>query len=206
MNNTPLTFVHGWGCSPNIWDSLIADLSDFQCKTIDLGFTRDQTDLKNTDSEESIYITHSLGTMWALKNRYKNMRVLIAINGFACFESFTQPNMLKRMQINLKKDPAKQMHDFWEMSDLPPQNTLNVDQLKNGLNWLSKWDYTHDLNNIPCKVKSIYGDNDPILDINAMHKHWHKHSHTVIRGAGHAIPLSHHKECAEIIRKWINDL
>ncbi len=206
MVKPSITFIHGWGCGPDIWDALIDHLSDLQCQTVNLGFTGSQENIEVTKSEKSVYVTHSLGTMWALKNRYKQMHALIPINGFSCFKNFTQPHILKRMKMNLKQNSDMQMRNFWEASDLPESDEWNIENLYEGLGWLSQWDYTAALMNISCPVTAIFADSDSILDVNLMRKHWQNNNRVVIEDGGHALPITHSQVCADIIRKTIDVL
>ncbi len=207
MKNTHLTFIHGWGCGPDIWLPLIEHFPDYICHNIDLGYTgEDSADPASLSDGKSIYITHSLGTMWALKNRTDHMSALIAINGFAAFKGFTSPRILKRMQDKLQKAPSEQMHDFWSAADLPHSNSINEARLKNGLDMLEHDDYTHIMKSLSYPVASIFADKDPILETNKMQKHWGDTEYTIIQNGGHNLPLSHHAECAKIIKDVINAL
>ncbi len=204
MNNRHLTFVHGWGCGPDIWQPLIDQLAGLTCHTINLGFTSDVQDIEKSPLEKSIYITHSLGAMWALKNRRDHMQALIVINGFSCFKTFTSPRILKRMQQKLNNDPRAQMQDFWSATGLPPRDHLNQGQLKHGLDWLESWDYANELDQLTCPVTAIFGNNDPILDTSLMQDHWRSYECYIIDNGGHNLPVTHHHKCAETIKEFIN--
>lgn len=206
-----LIFVHGWGCSPSIWDQTIENLPEFDCQTINLGFigkntSRTSANIADTNLEPSIYITHSLGTMWALKFKKLSMKAFIAINGFSCFKSFTTPKTLKRMQLKLKRAPQIQMQEFYDTTKLPVSEDLNIEDLNTGLEWLMNWDLTEELKDLTCSVKSIYGDIDPILDLAQMQSHWSDYNSHIVEKGGHNLPLTNAQDCATIIKSIAHDL
>lgn len=206
MKNNQIIFVHGWGCGPDVWDFVIPQLSEFDCRAIDIGFTSDHDSLDVISQENCVYVTHSLGTMWALKNKPKEMSALITVNGFTCFQRLTDLRSLKRMKLHLKRNPEGQMQEFWQTTDLPHSNQLNVDRLETGLDWLMEWDCSEELAALTCPVHSMFGDNDPILDIQHMKDHWVSHNHHIVKGGKHNLPKTHAKECADLIRGVVDAL
>ncbi|MFK7838698.1 MAG: alpha/beta fold hydrolase [Bdellovibrionales bacterium] len=201
MSKTTITYIHGWGSGPEIWQDVINELPEFTHKTLNLGFTGKEANIEFTNA---IYVTHSMGTMVALKNAYKQINALIAINGFSHFMPFTKPQTLDRMLENLKQTPEQQMQDFWQTTNLPANQTINQNQLKQGLGWLKNWDTTNELESLTCPILSIYGDTDPILNKQRMNKHWDGYTTHIIKNAGHNIPLSHASFCANKIREAAN--
>ncbi|MGH1403971.1 MAG: alpha/beta fold hydrolase [Alphaproteobacteria bacterium] len=206
MKYSDITFVHGWGCGPDIWNELVNHLPEFTHQAINLGFTGTETDLNSLSPKPSIYVTHSLGTMWALRNRHAHMATLISINGFTSFYNFTPPRTLKTMKINLKRNPELQMEDFWKTTKLPTSASLNIPTLKTGLDWLIDWDCEDQLAGLTCPVTSAFSRHDPILDFDQMKKQWKDHNISIFEDGGHALPMTHPHHLATMIRDISNAL
>lgn len=69
-------FVHGWGTDPDFWERLRPHFPEKQSHFLNLGFIGPDKRIENhkapSDSKR-VYITHSLGTLWALKNTRAHM-------------------------------------------------------------------------------------------------------------------------------------
>ena len=200
-----IVFVHGWGMAPDFWNALIKQLPEIKTQTIDLGFVgTSQTPQKQID-HPAIYVTHSLGTMWALKHHHADMKALIAINGFACFQSFTDAKTLRAMKARIKREPQSQMNDFWDMCNLPKSDDINPAKLAEGLEWLSSWDAGDALKTLECPVLSLAGSNDPILSMPQMKQEWGGYDLRICEGAGHALPITDTQWCVEQIKAFVNE-
>ena len=199
MKDIHIVFVHGWGAGPDIWDSIISELSEFNCHSLDLGFTGHQTPLDNMLQEKSVYVTHSLGTIWALQNCNQFMRGLIAINGFSSFQDFVDMRTLKRMKLNLKRNPEAQMQAFWDKTTLHANDQLHVERLDEGLGWLMNSDCRKQLSALHCPVHAVFGNDDPLLDTQLMKDHWDGYPCHIFEG-GHNLPHTHSQKCADLIK------
>ena len=204
--SSQFVFVHGWGMAPDFWDDLIDHFPSINAHKIDLGFTDGQQELLNDIPSPSIYVTHSLGTMWALKKCHADMKVLIAINGFSCFKNFTTDRTLRAMKARLAKTPEAQMNDFWEMCNLPSSKELNVERLQEGLEWLSSWDMSSELKALHCPVLSLAGGDDPILPMDQMEKEWAGLNMHVQEKGAHALPLTDTQWCVDHIEAFCYEL
>lgn len=202
-----IIFVHGWGTGSAFWDRVRARLPEMQTVAIDLEFIGGgQSSCTAITRESSIYITHSLGTMWALKNHHRSVKGLIAINGFSCFQHFADERTLRAMKTRLQRTPEKQMQNFWKTSGLPPSDDLNVQRLKEGLAWLSSWDVKEELKDLTCPILSLAGAEDPILPLALMKEEWAGYDMRICEGEGHGLPLSHPDWCANHIKDFIHAL
>lgn len=204
-----LTFVHGWGVDSSFWKDITDRLDSQLVSNIDLGFTKKlQSSPKLTVSPvPSIYITHSLGTMWALKNRYPYIKALIAINGFYCFRHFIYERTLRAMKERLKRNPITQMGEFWEKCGISPANSgLNPERLQEGLEWLLSWNAGKELSALSCPVLVLAGGEDPVLPLSLMRKEWNGFNFHIQKKGGHALPLTDAGWCTEKIRGFVGGL
>lgn len=204
--HTHFIFIHGWGLGPDFWKKLAALLPDARHSFLDLGFIGHEEERPAAPEGAATYVTHSLGTAYALKHHAPAMTALVAINGFARFRNFAQSSTLERMKKNLKRAPLRQMEAFWKMATIEtnrPVEDLNIPRLETGLDWLKTFDARANLNTLKCPVLSLAGAQDRILPLAHMKKEWAGHPLHVHPEAGHALPQSHPEWCAAHIREVV---
>ncbi|PCJ98123.1 MAG: hypothetical protein COA45_08190 [Zetaproteobacteria bacterium] len=203
-----IVFVHGWGMNSKIWDAMSASFLEADCSVVDLGFIGGD---ENTQCSKAIYITHSLGTMWALKHHLSDIEALVVVNGFSCFLDFAQARVLRTMQKRLLRNPSVQMQSFWESCGVPDDaqnqfsDPLNTDKLHEGLEWLINWDLSEPLRALQAPVLSLSGRNDFVLPHNKMKTQWAGYDMQTHEHGGHVLPLSHPQWCADQIKGFISE-
>lgn len=201
-----LVFVHGWGLGPAFWDDLSALFPNSLKSFIDLGFTGSVPSCV-LPSEPATYITHSLGTLWALKNAAPRMEALIAINGFAYFAPFTPKSALLQMKKNLRQNPEQQMKEFCQAADIQrktdPASAFNIPRLQEGLDHLINQDERQTLQTLDSRILSLAGARDNILPLEVMKQEWAGYNLKIHEEAGHALPQSHPQWCAEQIEAFL---
>ena len=203
--NSHFVFVHGWGMAPDFWDGLIDCLPGIKTSRIDLGFIESSASLEKI-SDPAVYITHSLGTMWALKNHHADMKALVSINGFSYFQNFTDERVLRAMKTRLKRDPKAQMEEFWKSYGLPSSQNLNISTLQKGLEWLTSWDARKELEALTCPVLSLAGQNDPLLPLPLMKEEWEDFDLHICEDGNHALPLNNPQWCTDHIKEFLREL
>ncbi|MEZ5919273.1 MAG: alpha/beta hydrolase, partial [Alphaproteobacteria bacterium] len=202
------------GLSSAFWAGLAACLPGREHIFVDLGFTGGGPD--SEDSEKAflarpvrgLYITQSLGTLWALKHCAGEMSALAAINGFACFEPFASRAALRAMKRHLVRDPAAQMADFYRQAGVtaPGAASLCQERLLEGLDWLEQEDERETLRRLPCPVLSLAGAQDRILPEELMRREWAGFPLHMHEEGGHALPQTHPGWCAAHIEALIKAL
>lgn len=209
---TNFIFIHGWGMDTGVWDKITTHLPAKNSYFINIGFTGEETYPTIPTDKPAIYITHSLGTAYALKRHKKNMNALIAINGFSNFTNFVEERTLQTMQKRLARNPSAQMQSFWHNCgiDEQTQNTLdprlNKDKLQEGLEWLINWDTSKELNALPVPILPLGGDKDLILPLDKMKEAWSGFDLKIKKDGNHILPLSHPEWCIEKIKEFIGEL
>lgn len=203
-------FVHGWGTDPDFWERLRPHFPKKQSHFLNLGFIGHDQRIENhkapSDSKR-VYITHSLGTLWALKNKVADIDVLIAINGFYRFKSFSDERSLQAMKLRLERDPIPQMGDFWKKCGITKDKAdLNLQRLQEGMVWISKISAAKELGAYAKPVLCLCGDADPILDQDIMKKEWSGFPIKTLMGGGHIMPWSHPEWCANTIKEFVSGL
>lgn len=203
-------FVHGWGTDPDFWGRLRPYFPEKQSHFLNLGFIGSYKRKENhraPDGSKHVYITHSLGALWTLKNKVSDIDVLIVINGFYRFGSFSDERNLRVMRLRLERDPIPQMGDFWtKCGIINDYNHLNLQRLQEGLIWISSLNAAKELSSLSKPVLCLCGDADPILDCNIMKKAWSGFPVKTLIGGGHIMPWSHPEWCAKTIKEFVRGL
>lgn len=203
-----IRFIHGWGYAPSFWDRLTPFFADKQTTLIDLGFL--ETDIPPPatikSSEKAIYITHSLGTLYALQHHTSDIAALIVINGFYNFAPFTDEKTLTLMARGLKRAPEAQMKAFWKTCGLTPSYAaLNTEKLAEGLENLRSLNTESALENLSVPILVLTAEDDPIAPFSAMQKHWQAYPLQLHLEGGHILPYTQSAWCAERIKEFLGE-
>lgn len=214
-----IIFVHGWGEDSRIWDRLAECLPEYNHHFIDLGFIGEEgcskKETKLPECGKAVFITHSLGTLWALNHTpLPKISAFIAINGFGRFTDFATNETLKIMAKSLQRNKILQMEMFWKNCNFPKnmqqiyKPVLNESVLSQGLKWLGSWDHCEKLQELRTQgisVLSLGGEKDKILPPQIMREHWKNLKIDLVMNeqAGHALPLSHPHWCARQVQETL---
>lgn len=203
-------FVHGWGNGPEFWQKTLPYFSECDTHFVDLEFRKSSGRRINSRAfpeSRKIYITHSLGTLWALKNRSKDMAALITINGFFSFRPFADEQVLQTMKKRLESDPIPQMSAFWRQCGISPdKKDLNLKRLQEGMNWLIHENAARELHSANFPVLSLAAKDDPILPVDTMRHHWSGYPLRIAETGGHSLPWSQAGWCAGQIKEFVGGL
>ena len=204
-----VVFVHGWGYNPNVWRAVTAQMHDIKPLYIDLGFiTGSRGAIIETVPEDSIVVGHSLGVMWLLKQK-KKYKGFVSIGGFDCFHAHVPQQDIMAMQKHLERNPYAQLHGFWEACgarSFCPPSEVNVDKLKEGLEWLATWDARKELAALKCPLMALATEDDPIIRRDISAKIWKKKDLRVLETGSHAMPLTVPAWCARQIEDFAKSL
>ncbi len=202
-----LIFVHGWGFDSRIWRSVLEYLpTDTLYECLDLGFMGEST-LECEFPEECVFVGHSLGVLWCLKN-FPQMAGLVAINGFDCFFRHTLIEPMVKMQENLQNNLQMQMSSFYRQvgTKLPKDISFDKDRLVEGLNWLITWDAEIEHKMAKYPITALVARNDKITSAQMSEAIWSKDTLIWHENGGHVLPLVQPGFCAEKIQSMINAL
>lgn len=204
-------FIHGWGMDQGVFKDLAAELAFDENHFIDLGFIRcGETNWPDV-TRPAVYITHSLGTLWLLRQwrlsgGAPKEAALIALNGFTCFTDFTDPRRLRLMQRGLANNPAAQMADFWRRAGggfKRSESDLEIETLHKGLDWLREWDEQEALNGLNLPVLALLSAMDQIVPLEAAARQWQGRTQRIHPTASHMLPLEQPEWCAAEIKAFL---
>ena len=207
----PLTvlFIHGWGFDAGIWSGITRLLADWPV----LHFDRGYFGAPQTPSPEGpcLVVTHSFGTMLALRDPPPHCIGILAINGFDRFFAKpgapgVHPRILKRMIGQFEKEPEEVLREFRNRCGCDAPFTLCDGQLLGeDLQQLATMDGTALCAGIELPILSLQSETDPILP-QAMRDNVFagatRLERKTLAGGGHLLPLTEPEACARAIREF----
>ena len=214
-------FVHGWGFDKSFWFKvgyLFANHPSVNSiKFIDLSFfSNDDSIIKNYDQTNNIFIVHSYGLFWFLKNKIK-CKVLInffAAPSFIKFQknSIKKKKILSKMIYEFKSSPIKVLENFYKNCGVKsPLSTskLNKEKLLQSLYELLDSDFEITFRELDCKIYSIFSLSDEIFSpsekiIKKLHSK--KHSIDFFDNFEHGMPYINAGQSYEIISKFLDKI
>lgn len=211
-----LVFVHGWGLEPTLWQQLRAELAEFDCFDIDLGFYGPPIGPAIPPDRPVVAVGHSLGVLWLLKTQPFPWSGLVSINGFPRFVEAAnyQPavplRQIDRMIRRLLADPAGVVCEFRRRCGCtrPLPDSPLPESLRRGLIWLRDWDArpTCDFAPPAAPILALSGGADPILPV-GMDEHCFRDFPQLqterLDSGGHLLPLTSPDWCARHIRSFL---
>ena len=202
-------FVHGWGFDSAFWQFTIRQM-DYKVSMacIDLGFFSEPHD-DNSYGPDTIFITHSLGFPWTIKNKPGEKKAIINISGFSRFTPYTDKRTLKTMMRGIERSPERQLDLFWQACSVADHQTNNIpdkDRLQQGLTWLMEWDVSGLLEGLPYPVINIASRDDQIVPASMSADIWGEQNVHWAETGGHALPLNKPEWIASKITEITNDL
>lgn len=204
-----LVFFHGWGFDQSFWQPLTALLSHYDCTLWDAGFFGHAVPVHLT--ENTILVGHSYGFMCGLSMQH-HWRAAIGINAFLRFGITPEKNgcvslsTMRAMQRELLKNPVTILHDFHaRLGSTTPHGHINTARLHEALEYLREADVSERIDDQPFCVLS--GADDALVPP-AMRDEMSAHAtaHHIKENAGHLLPLTHTRWCAEKIHTFVNGL
>lgn len=210
-----LWFVHGWGFDSSVWNPLVAQLPDYAAAFHDRSYFG--TPAAPLPEEPLIAVTHSLGTMLALRELPPQCRGIVAINGFDCFAARDDfagvpRRVVERMVKRLDEDAPTVLSEFrFRCGDDTPFDVLALDlnALRDDLNLLLQGDFRAEAAALTVPLLSLQGGIDPILPLSLREEAFasvpvlERRLHPT---AGHLLPRTDASFCAGPITRFAEQL
>lgn len=202
-----IVLVHGWGYSPDIWSPLLQKL-DYSIKTtcVDLGFFQMEDNTENLPSA-AIYIAHSLGLSWVLKNAPLNMQGLISIAGFNRFVPYVDQKVIRTMKLGIRKDSITQLQSFWSQCNTPDYDvnkTPDEQRLLQGLDWLMEWNTEEAYQKLECPKLFLAAKDDQIVSPQMTEQNWPDEKVIWSDKGGHSLPITQPDWVLQQISRFLN--
>jgi pimeloyl-[acyl-carrier protein] methyl ester esterase len=215
MSVPRLVFYHGWGFDGAVWRTLLPYLAAWPQQIIDLGYYG--TPSKSAETETPwIAVTHSYGTIRALRDANDYCLGLISINGFACFlekEDYrpaVSRRVLDRMIARLEAKPRDVLAEFRSRcGGGPPPDRLELERLRDDLQDLADSDCRAQLAAFTGPVLQLAGSADGIV-APEMTSHAFAKARRLetawLEGGDHLLPLSAPAWCYAVISAFLERL
>ena len=179
MKKINFFFIHGWGFDSSFWSPVTTSFKkkySYSISLFDLGFFgKERLNIKVEKGNINIFILHSYGLNWFLKQSY-NADFIINFSGSPIFidpkiENIFLKKKLERMIFMFEKTPKKVLEEFYHRCGLKSfscnktESHFNKKKMLCVLNNLLKDDLRDKVNNFECPMLSIYLKGDKIYDL-----------------------------------------
>ncbi|OYQ36164.1 hypothetical protein CHU95_05060 [Niveispirillum lacus] len=199
MTSPLFLFVHGWAGTPRLWDPVRVELC---ARGVAAGDMVTEVPPEVT-KRPVIGIGHSLGAAWLLAHG-PALAGFAAINGFTRFSAApdfpvgTPTRVLSTMRRRLLSDPVAVLTDFHARAGLPlPADPPVADLLAQGLDLLGSIDVRQAFGVFASPHLALCGADDVIVP--PAHSAACFADPVMVAGAGHGLPVTHPRLCADHI-------
>lgn len=224
MAECQFTLYHGWGFDSSLWrhwQGALEPLGRFSA--YDRGYFKTAKAPRDPDpTEKSVLISHSYGLHWIGEDQLNRADMLIIVSGFLYFHPYAaqyrrrsrlvMQEMINQFEIN----PEKVLKKFYQNCFAPqaPHETefqdLDHRLLLEDLQLLQNAELDIDKLKRVDKICILHGYKDQIVPNKKgrqLYTQLQEHSqYFEIKNAGHALPLTHHRQCIEFIKPEIEQL
>jgi pimeloyl-[acyl-carrier protein] methyl ester esterase len=201
--------VHGWGFHGGIWTDFVGHLQEAGTTLVDLGFVAGGPKSAGEWPQDSIAVGHSLGLLWLLQQGGSRFRGLVSVQGFDCFCCHVPPSRVAALKRGLEGDAIATLERFWRScgaSGFALPQTLNIERLGEGLDWLMRWDARKAKDGLDCPVLALASRDDPIVPQAMTEAVWQGADIVWSPDGGHVLPLRHPRWCARHILDFAHAL
>ena len=213
-------FIHGWGFDKTFWNSVKKKVESLDvCKnteSLDLKFFSKTKQTKLLlKSDNNIFIVHSYGLNWFLKND-PQCKLLFNFFGAPDFVNCQKkPNLIKkkitRMQEQLEENPVQVLKSFYKTCNVGYsfQETINIKTLRNALLELKYENLSSQFKNLNFPVHTFFSTNDKVLDINKESIDFldnDNHDINFLNEYDHGFPQTNPEICFKLIYKVLEKI
>ncbi len=198
-----ITYIHGWGFDPRVWERLASLLPEYEADFIDFGYTGNAGNMEA--QENPLVVAHSFGVLWALEN-IADMKALISISGFDCFYRHVPAGGIRAMQRGLGRDPAALLTGFRQacgVSGFDSTQRLDVRRLEEDLRMLGGSDATERLRGLGCPVLALAARDDAIVPAAMSEAIWAGRGLRWSEDGGHCLQHAKPSWCASLIEEFL---
>ena len=220
MKKINFFFIHGWGFDSSFWSPVTTSFKkkySYSISLFDLGFFgKERLNIKVEKGNINIFILHSYGLNWFLKQSY-NADFIINFSGSPIFidpkiENIFLKKKLERMIFMFEKTPKKVLEEFYHRCGLKSfscnktESHFNKKKMLCVLNNLLKDDLRDKVNNFECPMLSIYLKGDKILNYRQFDNYFFDKKHKdflILNKQYHAFPFLYPDDSVKIIENYL---
>lgn len=214
---------HGWGFAGSDWQSWRSNLSEYGTfQTYDRGYFTDPNEITLSRDSLTVLISHSFGLHFIEQPFFEQADLLIVNSGFLYFHPYTAQYkrrsrlILQEMINSMEVKPEEVLQEFYE-NCYPPKNfpgreivDLDHQLLLDDLQKLQSSEMDPQLLKKVGKICILHGSDDRIVPKRKGREIYtqfgEKSRYFEVKGAGHALPFTHHRQCLDFIIPEIEEL
>ena len=213
-------FIHGWGFDKTFWNSVKKKIESLDVcensESLDLKFfSKTEQSKLFFKSDNNIFIVHSYGLNWFLKNDIP-CRLLFNFFGAPDFVNYQKkPNLTYKkiayMHKQLLENPVKVLKNFYKTCNVEYSfhEVINIETLRNALIELQRENFSSKFNSLNFPIHTFYSTNDKVLNINQESIDFldnDKHDISFLNEYDHGFPKTDPEICFELIYKVLEKI
>ena len=201
---------HGWGFGAWCWDEWRAVMpAGFALHCLDRGYFGPTT--TDVPLRPQILIAHSLGLHLLAPDLAAGAGAIVVLGSFRHFHPDDERlarrsrHVVERMALRLGREPWALLADFYArcgMTENHVQGDTNIERLYEDLMLLQEHKLDMNFLQTGVPVRIIHGVGDrivPLVKSDQLHGLIPGSAFTVLPGAGHALPITHVRECWRVV-------
>ena len=215
-----INFIHGWGFDSSFWLPLAKELKKINCFDFfyyNLGFVgKENFDGKKKKFKKEIFIVHSIGFNWLVKNINKPGLIINFFGSPIFFDDLEKDkveyrsykNMLKDIKINEKKVLENFYINCGLKKNYNHKKIFDIPRLINFLEKLQNDKLVEKTSKLKHKIFSVYSFADKILKNRDFKKYFKNKNHqnfVFLEKDSHAFPYLEPEKCKSLIIKIISE-
>lgn len=224
MANCQFIAFHGWAFDRTFWESWDTHLSEFgDFRAYDRGYFGNPQNIEEQNpADKTVLIAHSFGLHMIDDELFEQADLLVICGGFLYFHPYAAQYkrrsrlILQEMINDLEVKPEEVLGKFYE-NCFAPQDTpkisfegLNHQLLLDDLRRLQNADLDQQKLKHTDRVCILHGSDDHIVPNKKGRQIYtqlqRKAQYFEIKGAGHALPNTHYRQCLEFVQPEIAEL
>ena len=213
-------FIHGWGFDKTFWNSVKKKIESLDVcensESLDLKFfSKTEQSKLFFKSDNNIFIVHSYGLNWFLKNDIP-CRLLFNFFGAPDFVNYQKkPNLTYKkiayMHKQLLENPVKVLKNFYKTCNVEYSfhEVINIKTLRNALIELQRENFSLKFNKLNFPIHTFYSTNDKVLNINKESVDFldnDNHYISFLNEYDHGFPKTNPEICFKLIYKVLEKI
>ena len=213
-------FIHGWGFDKTFWNSVKKKIESLDVcensESLDLKFfSKTEQSKLFFKSDNNIFIVHSYGLNWFLKNDI-SCKLLFNFFGAPDFVNYQKkPNLIYRkiafMHKQLLENPVKVLKNFYKTCNVEYSfhEVINIETLRNALIELQRENFSSKFKRLNFPIHTFYSTNDKVLNINEESIDFldnDNHDISFLNEYDHGFPKTNPEICFELIYKVLEKI
>ncbi len=201
-----LVFAHGWGFHAGVWASIVPHFADYDICYCGPEYVSGGPALQKDIPTDAIWIGYSVGLAWLLTHARVKPKALVSIAGFDSLCARGRSKAVRDIQSGLARNAGAQMRAFWAtcgVKPFAPLDTLNVTELKRGLEFMLEVDARDALAGVTCPVLALASTDDRVVPYELAQQMFARDVLVSSQTGGHGLVLTRPDWCVKEIQRFL---